>query len=107
LKARPPDPFAALADPTRRAILEALRDEGVLSAGDIAARFPAISRPAVSKHVGILRRAKLVRGRVRGREMRYRLDAAPLAEVYRGWLATFVPVMEDSLRELKRRAEAD
>ena len=107
MKARPPDPFAALADPTRRAILELLRDQGVLSAGDIAARFPAMSRPAVSKHVGILRRAKLVRGRVHGREMRYRLDSAPLADVYGRWLSTFVPVMEDSLLELKRRVERD
>ena len=107
MKARGTDPFAAVADPTRRAILELLRDEGTLAAGEIAARFPAISRGAVSKHLGILRRAKLVRSRASGREMLYRLQAQPLTEVCGGWLATFVPVMEASLEELKRRAEAD
>jgi DNA-binding transcriptional ArsR family regulator len=107
LKARANDAFAAVADPTRRAILEVLRDTETLSAGEIAARFPKISRAAVSKHLGVLRRAKLVRARETGREVHYRLEAAPLADVYRGWLATFVPVMEDSLRALKRRAESD
>ena len=106
MKARPPDAFAAVADPTRREILELLRDRGVLTAGDIATNFP-VSRAAVSKHLGILRKAKLVRARARGREVDYRLSAAPLADVYGGWLATFLPVMEDSLRELKRRAESD
>ncbi len=43
--------YAALADPTRRAILELLRDEPGANAGQIAARFPQISRPAVSKHL--------------------------------------------------------
>ncbi len=105
MKARAPDPFAALADPTRRAILELLRDEGPRTAGDIAERFPTMSRPAVSKHLGILKRAKLVRSRASGREVRYRLETAPLAEMYGVWLAAFLPVMEDSLEALKRRAE--
>ena len=94
-----------MADPTRREILELLRDRGVLTAGELAAEFP-VSRAAVSKHLGILRRAKLVRARARGREMDYRLAPAPLAEVYGRWLATFVPVMEESLAALKERAEA-
>jgi DNA-binding transcriptional ArsR family regulator len=106
LKARGKDTFAAVADPTRRSILDALRDEGPLTSGELASRFPAISRAAVSKHLGILRRAKLVRSRARGREAVYRLEAGPLAELYGGWLATFLPVMEDSLAELKRRAES-
>jgi DNA-binding transcriptional ArsR family regulator len=104
LKARRPDAFAACADPTRRQILELLRDRDVLTAGEIAAEFP-VSRAAVSKHLGVLRRAKLVRARARGREMDYRLTPEPLAEVYGRWLAEFLPVMEASLAELKRRAE--
>lgn len=106
MKARAPDAFSAVADPTRRGILELLRDRDVLTAGEIAASFP-VSRAAVSKHLGILRRARLVRARPRGREVDYRLAPSPLAEIYGGWLKTFLPVMEDSLRELKRRAESE
>ena len=97
--------FAALADPTRRSILEILRDEECLTAGDLAARFPAISRPAVSKHLRVLRDAQLVAAEGRGREIHYTLDVRPLAEVHRGWLDSFAPHWEQSLRRLKRQAE--
>ncbi len=73
-------PFAAIADPTRRGILDLLR-RGSLNAGAIAHRFPEISRPAVSKHLAILRRSRLVLVRRRGRELRYNLNAEPLREV--------------------------
>jgi DNA-binding transcriptional ArsR family regulator len=99
------DPFAALADRTRRAILDLLREEETMTAGEIAARFPHISRAAVSKHLGVLRRARLVRAHERGRERDYRLDPGPLDEIYREWLSRFVPEMEESLRRLKRQAE--
>ena len=99
--------FAALGDPTRRAILDLLREEERLNAGEIAARFPKISRPAVSKHLGVLRRAGLVKARERGREWNYSLDPRPLAEIYRDWLAAFAPLMEESLEQLKRRVEGE
>lgn len=72
--------YRALADDTRRGIL-ALLSEGPLAAGEIAAEFPAISRPAVSKHLAVLREAGLVTDRVEGRERLYALDASPLADV--------------------------
>src|ERR1700694_3742189 len=100
------DPFAALAAPTRRTILEAVRDQQELSAGQIAARFPRVSRAAVSKHVGVLRRAHLVRATHRGRERHYRLQADRVAQV-RAWLESFAPAMEQSLANLKRRVESD
>jgi DNA-binding transcriptional ArsR family regulator len=78
------DPFDAIADETRRRILDLLHRRS-LRAGEIARRFPEISRPAVAKHLGILRRAELVRARRVGREVRYSLNTAPLAEV-QGWL---------------------
>jgi DNA-binding transcriptional ArsR family regulator len=87
-----PDPFEALADPTRRAILDVLRDEGEVTAGALAARFPRISRPAVSRHLKVLRQSRLVVARQAGREWRYSLDARGLAEVYRGWFAQFEPI---------------
>jgi DNA-binding transcriptional ArsR family regulator len=101
------DPFVALADPTRRAVLELLRDEGTLPAGQIAAHFPQLSRPAISKHLRVLREAQLVRAREVGREQHYTLDPEPLAEIYRTWIAPFVPGWEAGLQELKRRVEED
>jgi DNA-binding transcriptional ArsR family regulator len=98
--------FTALADPTRRAILDLLRDHASLTAGEIAARFPAISRPAVSKHLGILRGVELVRADERGREHHYRLDAGPLGEIQRDWLERFAPHWERSLERLKEAAES-
>ncbi len=101
------DAFAALADPTRRSILDLLRDRKSLTAGEIAARFPRVSRAAVSKHLGVLRQARLVRAREKGRERHYRLDAQPLEEIYREWLSAFAPIWEESLRRLKEQVERD
>lgn len=75
---------SAIADPVRRDILMLLRD-GVMTAGEIAACFD-ISRPAVSRHLRVLRECGLVVDEVRGRERLYRLDTAPLAEL-EDWLA--------------------
>jgi DNA-binding transcriptional ArsR family regulator len=74
---------AAIADPVRRRILEALRD-GPITAGRIAAEFP-ISRPAISRHLRVLRESGLVRDSVVGRERHYELDLAALGEL-RQWI---------------------
>ena len=76
----------AIADPVRRDILEMLRTEP-RSAGAIAERF-SISRPAVSRHLRVLRESELVRADAVGRERVYALDPAPLAELDR-WLEPF------------------
>src|SRR5437867_11190554 len=75
--------YAAIADPTRRAILAALAG-GELNVGSLAGRFP-ISLNAVSKHVKVLERAGLVRRRILGREHVLRLNPGPLREATR-WL---------------------
>ena len=69
----------ALADEIRRAILRMLRD-GALSAGAIAGAFD-VSRPAISRHLRVLREAKLVRDEAQGRERVYRLDLGALGEL--------------------------
>ncbi len=69
----------ALADPLRRDILWKLR-EGPLPAGAIAHAFP-VSRPAVSRHLRVLREAGVVRDEAVGRERVYRLEPAPLVQV--------------------------
>ncbi len=104
LKAK--DPYAAIADPTRRTILEVLRDSETMTAGEIAGLFPRVSRAAVSKHLRVLRDVRLVSARERGREWHYRLNGRRLAEV-EAWLRSFAPFWDDSLRLLKERAERE
>ena len=77
--------FKAIADPTRRAILQALAREE-MAVQEIAAGF-AMSRPAVSKHLRILKEAGLLSERRSGRQNFYRLEPAPLGEVA-DWLVT-------------------
>lgn len=79
---------AAIADPVRRRILELLRERVLLPAGEIASRFE-ISRPAVSRHLRVLREAGLVVDEIRGRERLYRLDVAPLLPLD-AWLAAML-----------------
>ena len=81
-----PSALRALADPTRCKILELLR-EGGRSVKELAEHF-SMSRPAVSKHLSILREAELVASRRQGRQQIYDLNAAPLGPV-REWLAGF------------------
>ena len=77
---------AAIADPVRRQILLSLR-VAPASAGEIAGWF-SISRPAVSRHLRILRECGLVRDTLDGRRRVYTLDPAPLAEIA-SWIAQF------------------
>lgn len=73
------EPLHALADPTRWRIVRRL-SSGALAVGDIAAEFP-MSRPAVSKHLRVLRLAGLVVERKEGRQRIYELVAEPLEEI--------------------------
>jgi DNA-binding transcriptional ArsR family regulator len=97
-----PDVFAALANPVRRRLLEALR-EGPLPAGELAGRF-ALSRPAVSEHLAVLRQTGLVREEPRGRHRYYHLAAEPLAEI-QDWLHPFERFWRDRLAALKSLVE--
>jgi DNA-binding transcriptional ArsR family regulator len=74
-----PDPFAALGDPTRRRIVEMLAG-GARSVGQIAAELP-ISRPAVSRHLRVLREAGLVDDEPDGTKRRYHLEERGAAQV--------------------------
>jgi len=95
-------PFQVLADPTRRAMLDLLR-RGDQPAGEIARSFP-VSRPAISKHLRLLRRAKLVRERRSGRHRIYRLSPAPLRVVDR-WLEQYRAFWSLKLGNLKAFVE--
>ena len=81
--------FRALADPTRRQILQDLRD-GELTAGEIGARFP-ISGPSVSRHLGVLKAAGLVRERREANRIHYSLVEERLALCVGGFLSAVCP----------------
>src|SRR5215475_11956657 len=96
--------FQALADPTRRAVLDLLR-KGSQPAGEIARAFP-ISRPAISKHLRLLRRAHLVQEHREGRNRMYQLNPAPLKAVD-NWLDHYRNFWSASLTNLKAFVEAE
>jgi DNA-binding transcriptional ArsR family regulator len=96
--------FQALADPTRRAVLDLLR-QGSQPAGQIARAFP-VSRPAISKHLRLLRRAHLVHERREGRNRVYQLNAEPLKAVD-SWLEQYRVFWQASLTNLKAYVEAE
>jgi len=98
------DVFRALSDPTRRAILDLLR-KGAHPVNDIAREFP-VSRPAVSKHLRLLREADLVRDRKDGRRQVYELNAGPLSAVDH-WLEEYRHMWQQRLTRLKKFAEAE
>lgn len=97
-------PWAALGDPTRRAIFESLV-ECPQAVGELAAQFP-VSRPAVSQHLKVLRSAGLVADRQAGKHRIYHVDpdglAALRAELDRFWsktLAAYKAVVEQPIKE--------
>jgi DNA-binding transcriptional ArsR family regulator len=96
--------FQALADPTRRAVLDLLR-RGSQPAGEIAQAFP-VSRPAISKHLKLLRRAHLVRAHREGRNQVYQLNPEPLRAVD-SWLDQYRNFWKMSLGNLKVFVEAE
>jgi DNA-binding transcriptional ArsR family regulator len=96
--------LSALADPTRRAIVELL-SRGEHAAGEIVERF-AVSAPAISQHLKVLREAGLVRVRVDGQRRIYSLDPAGLDEIER-WVARVRRFWSERLDVLARELAAD
>ena len=94
--------FEVLGEPRRREILDLLRG-GERAVGDLVDRL-AISQPAVSKHLKILREAGLVEVRQDAQRRWYRLRAAPLAEVD-AWLAPYRALWESHLDALERHLD--
>ncbi|MGC1208973.1 MAG: metalloregulator ArsR/SmtB family transcription factor [Ornithinimicrobium sp.] len=98
--------LAVVADPTRRQILEYLRG-GERGAGELGDHFP-ISRPAVSRHLRVLREAGLVISRIEGQRRIYSLDARPLAELdewlepYRHFWAQRLDALDTEIRRGRR-----
>jgi DNA-binding transcriptional ArsR family regulator len=95
--------FAALADPTRRQLIQKLASEGGASATALAAELP-ISRQAVSKHLAALGDAGLVHSRRAGREILYELQPAPLEDAA-AWITEVGAEWDDRLARLRSLLE--
>jgi len=95
--------FAALADPTRRAVMRCLAD-GPASASELARQFP-VTRQAVAKHLGLLDAAGLVSSVRDGREMRYQLTPAGFGDAV-SWMADVGGRWDSRLEALQRHLAA-
>ncbi|MGK0138690.1 MAG: ArsR family transcriptional regulator [Algoriphagus sp.] len=94
--------FKALNDETRRAIMELLK-EGEKPAGDISREFN-ISKPSISHHLDLLKRANLINARKRGQFIYYSLQTRPLEEIFK-WFVQFKPEEALHLAKPKIRLE--
>lgn len=98
------DVFAAINDPTRRAVLDILAG-GRRNAGELAARFPRLTQPAVSRHLKVLREAGLVKVEVAAQQRIYELDPEGLMELY-AWVAKYQAIWPSALDSLERYLDA-
>ena len=92
--------FAALSDPTRRAVVELIGERGEATASELARELP-VSRQAVHKHLSSLAAAGLVADRRHGREVRYRLTPAPMSQAM-SWMTTVGGQWDARLAALRR-----
>jgi DNA-binding transcriptional ArsR family regulator len=99
------DVFGALADPTRRRIVELLARRGELTAGELASRFDS-ARPTISRHLRVLREAGVVRTRAHAQERHYRLEPQAL-EAAEAWLARYRRFWTERLSKLERHLTED
>jgi DNA-binding transcriptional ArsR family regulator len=98
--------FKALADPTRRMILDLLKP-GPRTTGQLCGAIPDLSRFAVMKHLGILTDAGLVLVRREGRRRFNYLNAIPIRQVYERWMGPYAELWSSSLLRLKDHIERD
>ena len=96
--------FKALADPTRRELLDRLRADNGQTLNELCERL-AMSRQAVSKHLAILEDANLVATVRRGREKLHYLNPAPIGEIYDRWIGKYERTRIAALADLKRAFE--
>ena len=99
------DAFNAIAEPRRRAIIEALADGRPHAVGEVVRRL-RLPQPDVSKHLGVLRRVGIVSASREGRRRLYRLNAEELRPVH-DWAQTFERFWTHQLKQIKERAERE
>jgi DNA-binding transcriptional ArsR family regulator len=99
------DLFRALADPTRRRILDLLAERSTLTVSQLAAEFPDLVASGISKHLMSLRAAGLVSATRQGRQQLYRIDADALTAALRPWVAKYQQYWSAALERLRGLAE--
>lgn len=99
------DIFTALAEPTRRTIVELLASRGPLSATEISEQFP-VSPPAISQHLKVLREAKLVHMEKQAQQRMYRLNQDALVEL-EGWASHMTHLWNQRFDALEMVLEAE
>ena len=98
--------FKALADPSRRKLLDLLHADNGQTLGELCGHLE-MTRQAVTQHLGVLEAANLVATVRRGREKLHFLNPVPLQEIYERWIRKFEKTRLKALGELKRRLESD
>ena len=98
--------FKALADPSRRKLLDLLYASNGRTLGELAVHLD-MTRQAVTQHLAVLEEANLVATSWRGREKLHFLNPVPLYEIYERWIAKFERSRLRALRDLKRRLEEE
>ena len=95
--------FRALADSTRRAILDALFKTDGQSAGDLWARFPEMTRFGVSKHLSVLQDANLITTVKQGRTKLHYLNPVPIAQIAHRWVSKYAAPFASALVDLEQQ----
>ncbi|MCM4078631.1 MULTISPECIES: ArsR/SmtB family transcription factor [Paractinoplanes] len=98
---RSDDLFRAMADPTRRRILDLLAERGTMTVAELVAEFPDLVASGISKHLMALRAAGLVTATREGRHQRYAIDAETMARVMAPWVARYERYWSDALTRLR------
>lgn len=98
--------WKALSDPTRRAILDLLREQPRTTT-EIVESFPHITRFGVMKHLDVLREAHLVQTREAGRQRFNSLNVVPIRQIYERWVSPFAELWTSELLRIKELAEDD
>jgi DNA-binding transcriptional ArsR family regulator len=98
--------FKALADPSRRKLLDRLHADNGQTLGELCEHLD-MTRQAVTQHLGVLEAASLVITAWRGREKLHYLNTVPLQEIYDRWIRKFERQRLAALRNLKKRLEGD
>ena len=98
--------WKALSDPTRRAILDFLRDRPRTTT-EIVETFPHLSRFGVMKHLDVLRQAELVQTREAGRQRVNSLNVVPIRQIYERWVGPFQELWSGELLGIKELAEKE
>ena len=96
--------WKALSDPTRRGILDLLR-EGPRTTTEIVAAFPHLTRFGIMKHIDVLREADLILTREEGRQRVNSLNVVPIRQIYERWVGRFEELWSSHLLRIKEIAE--